>query len=255
MLLAIDIGNSNIVFGISSSEKWEKIWRIHSEVTKTADEYEVIFRSLFQNADFEINNKVNKVVISTVVPFLKMTFVKMIEKIFHITPIIISPNIYGKIDINVMNPYEIGTDIVANAYAAFKKFSGNNIVLDLGTALTLTTINSKGEIRGVSIAPGIKTALYSLASDTAQLPMVEIEIPPSILGKNTVHAIQSGVIIGYKGMIEYMVGAIKKELSTEVNVIATGGLSKKLAPILSCITKVEPNLTLDGLKYIADEID
>ncbi|MGQ8337309.1 type III pantothenate kinase [Sunxiuqinia sp. A32] len=142
--------------------------------------------------------------------------------------------------------------MVANAIAAQAKCKGNCMVIDFGTALTFTTISEEGEILGVAIAPGLRTAIKSLAGDTAQLPHVKLETPPSVLGKNTVHAIQSGVIVGFTGLVEHIIVQTEKTLNSNITVIATGGLSASIAEQTNKIHRLEKNLTLDGLKIIGE---
>ncbi len=250
MLLAIDIGNTNIVFGINQQEEWLEIWRIQTVVNKTADEYEVIFRSLFSSKNRALEN-VESVVISSVVPTLNFPIRMMVQKLFGFSPLFVGPDIYDKLPIQVQNPYQIGTDLVANSVSAHHKYKGSSIIVDMGTALTCTAISGEGKVLGVSISPGLRTAMAALSLKTAQLPNVELEAPPSVLGTNTIHAIQSGIVLGYKGLIESLIKEMKKEIATEhINVIATGGLSKVMGPLMDCFTHEEINLTLDGLNII-----
>ncbi len=253
MQLIIDIGNTNIVFGINREGVWNNIWRIRTDIKKTADEYEVIFRSLFASGKV-CNNEISKVVLSSVVPSLNDDFKELIERFLNQKVLLVKPDIYHRLPIKILNPYQIGTDLVANAMAAFTKFEKPCMVIDFGTALTFITVSGAGEILGVAIAPGLGTAVRSLAGDTAQLPHVQLAQPPSVLGKNTVHAIQSGVVIGYAGLIDRMIERTEEELQQQLHVIATGGLSGVLDGQSSRITHFEANLTLDGLKIIGDLI-
>lgn len=251
MLLVIDIGNTNIVFGISHGDHWVSDWRIQTDVNKTADEYEVIFRSLLSGEDYG-NRRINSVVLSSVVPTLVQPFIDMLSKFMKLTPIILGPEIYEKLPIKVLNPYQIGSDLVANSLAAFIKYGEFVTVIDFGTALTFTTVGSNGRILGVAIAPGLNTAVNALAGKTAQLPRVHLIPPPSVLGQNTVHAIQSGIVFGYSGLVESIIKRIETELNRQVTVVATGGLSNKIAPIIPSIHHVEPLLTLNGLKLVKE---
>lgn len=253
MLLAIDIGNSNIVFGIHDSENWVKEWRILTVPDKTADEYEVIFRSLLTNS-VDYVDKIDRIVISSVVPQLLRTFSEMLDSVFPVKPLIVGPEIYPQLPLKVLNPYEIGTDLIANSMAAYKRFGSLCTVVDFGTALTLTTIADDGEILGVSIAPGLKTAIKSLAGNTAQLPSVHLTPPPSVLGENTVHALQSGIVFGYSGLVDHLLDLIEKELGKTPEVIATGGLAKVVSPVSRHIGVVDQRLTLDGLRLIGEVI-
>ncbi|MBI9058014.1 type III pantothenate kinase [Labilibaculum sp. DW002] len=252
MLLAIDIGNSNVVCGISSNEHWCEQFRIHTVANKTADEYEVIYRTLLASRNIDLD-KIDRIVLSSVVPSLIHPIKEMIQKLFNQNPLVLGPEIYPQLNIGISNPYEIGTDLVANAVAAHNQYSGNCIVVDFGTALTFTVIQSDGNLLGVTIAPGLKTAMASLSQKTAQLPNIEIAIPPSCIGKNTVHAMQAGIVLGYKGLIESLLKGMKEELNGETTIIATGGLSSVMLPLIDCFDHHEPMLTLDGLKIIGKQ--
>ena len=254
MLLAIDIGNSNIVFGIHDSEKWVNEWRILTVADKTADEYEVIFRSLLTNS-IDYVEKVDRIVVSSVVPQLLRAFTEMLDSVFSVKPLIVGPEIYPMLPLKVLNPYEIGTDLIANSMAAYKRFGSLCTVVDFGTALTLTTISDEGEILGVSIAPGLKTAIKSLTGNTAQLPSVHLTPPPSVLGENTVHALQSGIVLGYSGLVDHLIDLTRNELGKLPEVIATGGLANVLSPISKYIRVVDQQLTLEGLRLISEVIE
>ncbi len=251
MILAIDIGNTNVVFGIYHQNEWLNVWRIQTDPQKTADEYEVIFRSLLNSSRIDISN-VELVVLSSVVPSLNREFESMLPVFLKARIIMVCPDIYSRLPLKILNPYEIGSDLVANATAAFTKFSKPCMVIDFGTALTFTTISEDGEILGVSIAPGLKTAIKALAGNTAQLPHVQLIPPPSVLGKNTVHAIQSGVMIGYSGLVDRIIRKTEEELKQKITTIATGGLSGVFAAHFSSIDHIEENLTLEGLTIIGN---
>ncbi|WP_319482745.1 type III pantothenate kinase [uncultured Draconibacterium sp.] len=250
MLLAIDIGNTNIVFGIYKDEEWVNHWRIQTDQLKTADEYEVIFRSLL-TAGKICRTEISRIILSSVVPSLVHPFREMLSGLFDNAVINhLNPEIYDRLPIKVLNPYEIGADLVANATAAYQKYGNNTMVIDFGTALTFTTIGKDSEILGVAIAPGLRTAVGALAGKTAQLPQIHIAPPPSVLGENTIHAIQSGIIFGYTGLVDSMIERTEKEVGESLNVVATGGLSAVIAPLTKNIKACEPMLTLEGLVQI-----
>jgi type III pantothenate kinase len=250
MLLAIDIGNTNIVFGVNDNEKWMNHWRIQTDHKKTADEYEVIFRSLL-SAGKICRTDVNNIILSSVVPSLVRPFTEMLPGLFNGTKItIVGPDIYPKLPIKILNPYEIGADLVANAVAAYQKFGKLTTVIDFGTALTFTTIGKNAEIKGVAIAPGLHTAVAALAGGTAQLPQIHLTPPPSVLGENTVHAIQSGIVYGFTGLVDSMIERTQQELGEKLTVVATGGLSSVIAPLTKNIKNIEQLLTLNGLAEI-----
>jgi type III pantothenate kinase len=250
MLLAIDIGNTNIVFGINDHGSWKNHWRIQTDHKKTADEYEVIFRSLLSAGNVS-RADVDSIILSSVVPSLVRPFTEMLPDLFGDTKItVVAPEIYPKLPVKILNPYEIGADLVANSVAAFQKFGKLTMVIDFGTALTFTTIGENAEIKGVAIAPGLETAVTALAGETAQLPHVHLVAPPSVMGENTVHAIQSGIVFGFAGLVDSMIERTQHELGRKISVVATGGLSQVIAPLSKHIQIVEPLLTLNGLVEI-----
>lgn len=250
MLLAIDIGNSNTVFGVKNETEWVNSWRIQTDPLKMADEYEVIFRSLLTGGDIA-NTAITKAVVSSVVPSLVHPFSEMLSVLLpNATLILVGPDIYSRLPVKILNPYQIGSDLVSNAVAAHHKFGSLTTIIDFGTALTFTTIGSNSEILGVAIAPGLQTAVSALAGKTAQLPQIHLVPPPSVLGSNTIHAIQSGVVYGFTGLVDSIIERTQNELQEKLTVVATGGLSAIIAPLTQHIKIVEPMLTLDGLNLI-----
>lgn len=250
MILTIDIGNTNIVFGVAEQNDWVKIWRIQTDRSKTADEYEVIFRSLFASSGIN-SSDITRTVLSSVVPSLVRPFNEMLSVLLDSSVLLVEPLIYDKLPIQVLNPHEIGTDLVADATAAYMGYGGPAMVIDFGTALTFTTIDQSGKILGVAIAPGLLTALKALTGNTAQLHDVQLIAPPSVLGKNTIQAIQSGIVMGFAGLVDSMIVRTEEELGIKLKVIATGGLSFVMKNVSSRIEIIDENLTLDGLKYMA----
>ena len=255
MLLVIDIGNTNIVFGVYRENQWLNHWRIQTDHLKTADEYEVIFRSLLTAGNI-CRNQVSNIIVSSVVPSLVRPFNEMLSGLFSKALIsVVNPDIYPKLPIKILNPFEIGTDLVANAVAAHQIYGKLTMVVDFGTALTFTTIGAACEIKGVAIAPGLDTAVAALAGKTAQLPQIHLTPPPSVLGKNTVHAIQSGIVLGYTGLVDSIIERTQQELNEKITVVATGGLSAVIAPLTKNIEHTQPMLTLQGLVEISGIID
>lgn len=251
MLLTVDVGNSNIVAGIWAGEELLHSWRIHTVAKKTEDEYSTIFRSLFRDAKLE-PTAVRGVCLSSVVPSLTAAMSAMLARITGRDVVVLGPDIYARLPINVVNPYEVGADLVADAMAAYRKCGGACVVVDFGTALTFTVVDASGTMQGVAIAPGLGTAVNALSRDTAQLPYVQLAAPPAPFGKNTVHAIQAGVVYGFTGLVEYMIERIKVEVGENLKVVATGGLCGVVAPLTKAFTYVEEDLTLYGLKLIAE---
>ncbi|RKD92012.1 type III pantothenate kinase [Mangrovibacterium diazotrophicum] len=253
MLLAIDIGNTNIVFGVYETNEWTRIWRIQTDPLKTADEYEVIFRSLF-TSNKVCKNHIEKAVVSSVVPKLNREFDEMLSRFIDCRAHFISPEIYDRLPLKILNPYEIGSDLVANSMAAHSRFKSDCMVIDFGTALTFTTISANGEILGVAIAPGLRTAIHALAGNTAQLPDVQPVLPPSVLGTNTVHAIQAGIVMGYTGLVDRIITKTEEELNRKLAIVSTGGLAQIFAHQLTKIEHIDSNLTLEGLRLIGELI-
>lgn len=251
MLLAIDIGNSNIAFGIYDN-RWIHHWRLNTVANKTADEYEVMFRTLVGNSKVSLP-RISRTVISSVVPPLIPTFQRMISRLFGQEALLVSPELNTGIRICIDNPQEIGSDLLANAVAGYALYQSNCIIADFGTALSIIIVSQQGELLGGSIAPGLEAAMKALSASTAQLPFVQLQPPPGVIGKNTTHAIQSGIVMGYTGLVEFLIEKIKKELGGEAKVIATGGLSEVIAPLTDKFTVIEPWLTLDGLRLIAEK--
>ncbi|UXE65964.1 MAG: type III pantothenate kinase [Chryseotalea sp. WA131a] len=253
MLLAIDIGNSDITIGIWTDEHWKHHWRIPSKPDQPELFYGVKIRDFFIESSLQVE-AVNKIVLSSVVPALNEKVKNVIRTLFQKEPIVVGPKIYELLPIQVLNPYEIGSDLVANAMGAYIKFKRTCIVVDFGTALTFTTISKEGKILGVSIVPGLRTALKALSQNAAKLFDVPLEIPKSALGTSTVTAIQSGIVIGYEGLVRKMVSAIREELNEDCPAIATGGLSFVISPLKDFFHEIDPDLTLDGLRFIGKSV-
>lgn len=253
MLMVVDIGNTNIVVGLYHGEDLVQDWRLYTDPRRTDDEYSSILRSLFRDSGIAPGT-IEKTIISSVVPVLNETFTHMIQKLTGKTPLVLGPSLFGKLPVHVPESavHEIGTDLVCDAVAAYTLYKSACIVVDFGTALTFTAIDFDGEIRGVAIAPGLGTAVKALFRDTAQLPSVPIEIPPSSLGTNTIHSIQAGVVLGYQGLVESLIKRMRSDMNTEAPAIATGGLSHVLVPVTDVFDKVDQMLTLRGLKLIAE---
>jgi type III pantothenate kinase len=259
MLLTIDVGNTNICGGIYEDRKADAegfrlvhTLRIHTVPKKTEDEYSTTIKAILLDRGVA-PSYINGVVLSSVVPSLTEPMCCMCERLFGVTPAILGPKIYERLPISMVpSPYEIGGDLVADALAAWRKTGGASIVVDFGTALTFTCVGHDARILGVAIAPGLGTAVNSLSRDTAQLPFVQLATPASVIGTNTIMSIQSGVVLGYMGLVEHMVALMRKEIGGEVKVIATGGLSKTIANLTKVFDIVDPDLTLDGLAYVAE---
>jgi type III pantothenate kinase len=250
MLLAIDMGNTNIKYGVFDGENLVASFRVSSRISRTSDEYGSVLVGLLSDKGIK-KTDIDGIILSSVIPSLNYTICHMCEFFFGITPIIVGPGIKTGLNIKTDNPKEVGADIIVNSVSAFTKYGGPVIVIDFGTATTFDVVNDKCELMGVVIAPGIKTSIEGLVSKTAQLPMIELDAPKTVIGKNTKHCMQSGLIFGFSGLVENITYKIKKELKLdEVKVVATGGLGEIIAKEVKTISVVDRTLTLDGLRYI-----
>jgi type III pantothenate kinase len=250
MLLAIDVGNTNIAFGVYQRGEWTSYWRIRTVHDKMPDEYAVLFRSLLRDGGIELGS-IHQAVISSVVPPVTGILSEMLRRYANSDPLIVGPGTRTGLRIRTDNPTEVGADLVANAVAAYTRFQGNCIVVDFGTALTFTAVAEPGDLLGVAIAPGLNSAAAALSSNTAQLPQVQLTPPPMAIGRNTVHSIQSGVVFGYIGLVEALIDRMRAELGGKAYAVATGGLTRVIAPLTDRFTAIEPWLTLEGLRIIA----
>lgn len=249
MLFVIDCGNTNIVGGAFSDGKLVDTFRIQTVAGKTEDEYGVIVAAILRDKGLD-PRKARTVLVSSVVPALSSAMLRMATHVFGIKPVLLNSGIYPCLPINVIAKDEIGPDLVANAVFAWETYRSASLVVDFGTALTFTALDAAGNICGVAIAPGLGTATASLSTSTARLPTVPLENPSSVLGKNTVQAIQAGVVIGYTGLVEHMVKSFRDELG-DIKVLGTGGMCRVLADRTTVFDLYDPNLTLKGMAMIS----
>ncbi len=249
MLLTIDVGNSQIVFGVFDRHVLQHSWRIATDHTKTADEYGIAFASLMRESGI-VPRAIQGTIISSVVPPLTPSLATMIETFFHHSPLIVSSDFPFGLTIEYSNPREIGTDRLVNAAAAFARYRTNLVIVDFGTATTFCTVTKDGRYLGGVIAPGIKSAAEALHHHTAQLPNVELTRPKNVIGTDTTSSIQSGLMFGYAGLVDELVTRIEREIGHSTKVIATGGLAPILAPISRTIQEIRPSLTLEGLELL-----
>ena len=251
MLLCIDIGNTNIVMGLWDGNSWAAHWRVRTVREQMPDEYAVLLGALLQQSGYRMQD-VSRAVVGSVVPPLTTVFTELFEQYIDSEPLVVGPGVRTGLRIRIDNPVELGADLVANAVAAFHRFGAACIVVDLGTATTFSAVSQEGDFLGVAIALGLGVAAEALASRTAQLPRVSLVPPPSAIGRNTVHSMQSGLIYGYVGLVEGLIRRIRSELGGTAEVIATGGLSRVLAALTTEIGTVDPWLTLEGLRLISE---
>ncbi|MEL6731070.1 MAG: type III pantothenate kinase [Bacteroidota bacterium] len=249
-LLAVDIGNSDIVFGLHDGTNWLPQWRHpSSDYLHTVQTIEQRSRETGINL-----SSMEHVIFSSVVPGISPFVLDLVRQHTQREPLVMGPELYLQADIHIDNPWEIGSDLVANAIAGFTHTQSHCVVVDFGTALTFTIVDHTGHIMGVTIAPGLKTAMNSLFMNTAQLPQVPLEFPPSALGKTTAHALQSGIMLGYVGLVKEILGQIRKDTGKPFKTLATGGLSNVMTPLHDFFDHIDLNLTLDGLRFIAHRV-
>jgi type III pantothenate kinase len=250
MLLAIDIGNTNITLGLYKGDELFTAWRLATVHERMPDEYGLQLLGLLEQAECTVE-EVKSSVLASVVPPLTTTFVQACEKYLHQVPLIVDAGVRTGLQIRYEDPkHTLGADRVADAVAVQKLYSVPACVVDFGTATTFDAISSAGEYLGGAIAPGIGIAADALFQMTAKLPRVELTPPPSVVGRNTVHAIQAGLIYGYVGLVEGIVARFRKELGEDMTVIGTGGLVSLIAAETDVIQHEAPWLTLDGMRLI-----
>jgi len=249
MILVFDVGNTNMVLGVLEGEKLLTHWRLRTDSMRTADEYGMTLKNLFEYQGIDQKN-IKAVVISSVVPSLMMELEAMSEKYFHCQPLIVGPGIKTGLAIKYENPREVGADRVVNAVAGFHKYGGPLIIVDFGTATTFCVVNDRGEYLGGAIAPGIKISTDALVARASKLPRVELIKPKSLIGKNTVASMQAGILYGFVGQVEGIINRMKSELDMNPTVIATGGLAGIIAEETDTIDIIDEFLTLEGLRLI-----
>jgi type III pantothenate kinase len=248
MLLAIDIGNTNIKIGVFRGTEIIAHWRVLTERHKLADEYAVLIRNLFDLAQINVGD-IHGCVLACVVPPLMMQFTQLCTKYLGINPIVVGPQVISGLTFDVENPDEMGSDRIANSLAATVMYGSPVIAIAFGTATTFDVVVDNVYVGGC-IAPGLGISADALFSLAARLYQVELVRPPKVIARNTVHHMQAGVIIGYTGLVEGIVSRMHAELGTTCPVVVTGGLADVIAKETTIITAVEPNLTLNGLRMI-----
>lgn len=250
-LLAIDVGNTQTVVGLFEGEDLKASWRLGSVARRTTDELAILMEGLFRLGGHRME-QVKRVVVSSVVPPLGPTLEEMSRRYFGMAPLVVGPGIRTGIAIKYDNPHEVGADRIANAVAGHHLYGGPLIVVDFGTAITFDAVSGRGEYLGGAISPGYGIAIEALVDRTARLPRVEPIRPPSIIGRNTVHSIQAGMFYGYVGLVREIVERMKGELGASARVVATGGQSAILGDQDALFDEVNPDLTLIGLRLIAE---
>jgi type III pantothenate kinase len=252
MLLVIDVGNTNTVLGLFDEESLQHDWRIRTEIDHTIDEYGVLIYNLYQSSRMKAKEikAVTDIIISCVVPPMLNILEPLCIKYFGIKPLIVGPGIKTGMPIFYDNPKEVGADRIVNAVAAYYKYHKESIIVDFGTATTFDYVSPKGEYMGGCIAPGIVISSEALFEKASKLPRVEFSRPKTIITKDTISAMQAGIMFGYAGLVDGIVDRMKAEVKTNPLVIATGGLARVVAQETKSIDKIEEMLTLDGLRII-----
>jgi type III pantothenate kinase len=256
MLLAIDVGNSNIVLGVFAGATLVESWRLQTLRERTSDELGLLVDGLFAHSHID-RDQIRGVILGSVVPPLTGTIRQMVERYFGVKALVIEPDLNAGMPILYKNPAEVGADRIVNAVAAYEKFGGTShgrarpmIVVDFGTATTLDAVSAKGEYLGGAICPGVQISADALFQRAARLPRIDVRKPPSVVGQTTVGAMESGLFYGYVGMVEGLVRRMAEELGGDVICVATGGLADVIAPETSVIQHVDPDLTLHGLRIV-----
>jgi type III pantothenate kinase len=249
MLLAVDIGNTNVTLGVFNGEKLKATWRMATDVNQMSDEYAALLLSLLNYQGMKASD-IKEAVMCSVVPPLVGTFEELVGRYFNASPLVVRAGVKTGVRILMDNPREVGTDRIVNAVAAHYLYRRAVIVVDLGTGTTFDIVSKEGDFIGGVIAPGIGIAAQALYTRTAALPRVELVHPQKAIGTNTITAMQSGIVFGYIGLVEGLVARVQKELGEKALVVATGGYAELIAKGTRVIDKVNPDITLVGLRLI-----
>src|SRR5580692_9025056 len=249
MLLVIDVGNTNIVYGLFQGTELVRQFRVETSRGRTADEYAVVLRQLLTMYGIPPGD-VHAAILASVVPSLTEPMIELVKRAFGHEALVVGPGIRTGMSILYENPREVGADRIVNAVAAYERAKGGVIVVDFGTATTFDCVTPKGEYLGGVICPGVQISADALFSRAAKLPRVEIAKPPRVVGRNTLHSMQSGIVYGYVGLVDGIVDRLKDELGYPCAVLATGGLASLIAPLSRTIQEVDDVLTLVGLRIL-----
>lgn len=249
MIFVLDVGNTNTVIGVYEGEELKHHWRVETSRNKTEDEFGMIIKSLLEHVGLSFKD-FEGIIISSVVPPIMFSLERMCQKYFHLKPLVVGPGIKTGLNIKYENPREVGADRIVNAVAGIHLYGSPLVIVDFGTATTYCYINEDKQYMGGAIAPGISISTEALYSRASKLPRIEIARPEGVIGKNTVSAMQAGILFGYVGQVEGIVERMKRQSKTPPKVIATGGLASLIGNESDVIDIVDPFLTLKGLHLI-----
>lgn len=252
MLLAVDVGNTALSLGIYDGAELRAEWTVATDRRKTQDEYGMLLLALLEYQGFQPDD-IHAVVLASSVPPVVPTLDRMFQKYFHVKPLVVGPGVKTGVVIRYDNPREVGSDRIVITVAAFEKYGGPLIVVDFGTATIFDVISKEGEYLGGVMAPGINVSVEALFTQAAKLPRIELVKPKTVLARNTIHAMQSGVIFGFAGQVDEVVARLKEEMGAAAHglkVIATGDMAELVAPETAVIETIDPYLNLEGLRVI-----
>ena len=249
MILAMDVGNTNIKSALFEGKEMHNYWRMSTNIHSTSDEYGIRLSSMFAHEGVP-TSAVDGIVVSSVVPTINFTIDHMLQNYFGKTPLFVAPGVKTGINIKYENPRELGSDRIANAVAAYEEYGGPCIFIDFGTATTFGVVDREGAFLGGTICPGIKLSSEALVTGTAKLPRFELTRPERVIGRTTLSNLQSGMYYGYVGLVRNIVRKIRQELGEEAYVVATGGMALMIAEESKVIDKLDGLLTLKGLRLI-----
>lgn len=251
MLLAVDVGNTNIVLGVYEGSSLKVSWRVSTNRLQTGDEYGIIIKNLFAQAGVD-DSRLTGMIVSSVVPPLMFALDEMAGRYFNVKPLVVGPGIKTGLNILIDNPREVGADRIVNAVAGIELYGGPLIIVDFGTATTFDAISERGEYLGGAIAPGISISTEALFQRAAKLPRVELVKPKRVIGRDTITSMQAGIIYGFVGQVDGIVRRMLREFPSTPKVIATGGLAGLIGKESETLEIINPLLTLEGLRMIYD---
>jgi type III pantothenate kinase len=253
VLLAVNVGNTNTVLGVFQGAELKWHWRVSTDPERTADELAVVFGEFLEQQDLSFTRQITGVAICSVVPTATRALREMTERYFGFPPVVVEPGTRTGIPILSDNPREVGADRIVNAVAAYERYGGPCVVIDFGTATTYDVISAKGEFLGGAIAPGVQVSNKALSASTARLPQVELHLPKSATGRNTIEAIQSGLLYGTAAEADGMIQRLRAEVGADATVVATGGLAPVVVPHCTEVDRYDEWLTLEGLRLVFEK--